>query len=54
MSKAGVPSVALSVPCRYIHAPAAFMSLKDFEGALSLLKAALRALPGRWKSQSES
>jgi endoglucanase len=53
ISKAGVPSVALSVPCRYIHAPAALMSLNDFDGALSLLKAALRALPGRWKSQSE-
>jgi len=50
MSKTGVPSVALSVPCRYIHAPAGLMSLNDFEGALALLKAALHALPAMWKS----
>jgi endoglucanase len=50
MSRSGVPSVALSVPCRYIHAPAGLMSLNDFDGALVLLKAALHALPAKWES----
>lgn len=48
LSKAGVPSVAVSVPCRYIHAPASMASLNDFDNAVALMKAALLALPEKW------
>jgi endoglucanase len=49
LSKAGVPSVAVSVPCRYIHAPVGMLSLNDFDHTVALMKAALHALPGTWK-----
>jgi len=49
LSRTGVPSVALSVPCRYIHSPAAVASLDDFDHALTLLRAALLALPETWQ-----
>ena len=49
LSRTGVPSVALSVPCRYIHSPAAVASLNDFDHALALLRAALLALPETWQ-----
>ena len=45
LSRAGVPAVALSVPCRYIHAPAALLSLNDFDHTVALLRAALAQLP---------
>lgn len=44
-SRAGVPGVALSVPCRYIHAPTAVIDLSDFWHTVALLKAALTRLP---------
>jgi putative aminopeptidase FrvX len=53
-SRTGVPTIALSVPCRYIHAPAAVMDLNDFWQALALLKTALARLPSVWeKGDSE-
>jgi putative aminopeptidase FrvX len=48
LSKAGVPAVTMSVPCRYIHAPVCMASLNDFDHAVALMKAALLALPDRW------
>jgi putative aminopeptidase FrvX len=50
LSKTGVPSVVVSVPCRYIHSPVALASLNDFEHAVALVKAALLALPGKWET----
>jgi putative aminopeptidase FrvX len=49
LSKTGVPSATVSVPCRYIHSPVALVSLNDFDHAVALMKAALMALPERWK-----
>ena len=49
LSKAGVPSVAVSVPSRYIHSPVSMASLNDFDHTVALMKAALEALPGAWK-----
>jgi len=49
-SRAGVPTVALSVPCRYIHSPAAVMDLEDFWHTVALLRAALARLPSVWQS----
>lgn len=48
LTRTGVPSVTVSIPCRYIHSPVAVMSLKDFDHAVSLMKAALVALPKKW------
>ena len=50
LTKAGVPSVAVAVPCRYIHAPVSLMSLNDFDSLVALIKATLRVLPEKWKS----
>ena len=48
LSRAGVPTVAVSVPSRYIHSPVSIASLNDFEITVALMKAALSALPGAW------
>ena len=52
LSKTGVPSVALSVPSRYIHGPVSLASLNDFDHAVDLMKAALLALPATWQDTS--
>src|SRR5690606_21976616 len=46
LTRAGVPSATVSVPCRYIHSPRAFMSLKDYENTRRLLTAFLAEVPG--------
>jgi putative aminopeptidase FrvX len=48
LSKAGIPSVAVSVPSRYIHSPVSMASLNDFDHTVALMKAAILALPGTW------
>ncbi len=42
--KAGVPSVAIAVPTRYIHSPVSLLSLKDLENEIILLTKALPKL----------
>ena len=37
LSREGVPSGALSIPCRYIHSPSEMIDLDDLENAVSLL-----------------
>lgn len=43
-SKEGVPSVTVSVPCRYIHSPAAILSLDDFDNTVRLVQESLPKL----------
>jgi putative aminopeptidase FrvX len=43
-TRGGVPSAGISVPCRYIHAPAAICSKSDLENTIRLVRAALLAL----------
>lgn len=43
-AREGVPTVVLSVPCRYIHSPSTVVKLCDVESQLNLTKALLRAL----------
>jgi len=44
LSREGVPSVTVAVPCRYIHSPASLLSLEDFENTVKLMKGALARL----------
>jgi endoglucanase len=37
LSRAGVPSGCISIPCRYIHAPSEMVDLNDVENAVKLL-----------------
>lgn len=45
LAREGVPSVAVSIPARYIHAPAAILDLADFWNTVKLMQATLRRLP---------
>ena len=40
----GVPTMILSVPCRYIHSPTALMNLDDYDSVLRLSRAILQRL----------
>jgi endoglucanase len=44
-ARAGVPSVVVSVPARYIHAPAALLDLADFWHTVQLMRAVLNRIP---------
>jgi endoglucanase len=44
----GVPSLAVSVPCRYIHAPAALLDPNDLVHTIALMRKALATLPDIW------
>jgi endoglucanase len=50
LAKAGIPAVAVAVPCRYIHAPASILSLNDYDNLLALMVAAIQTLPERWSA----
>lgn len=45
LARQGVPAVAVSIPARYIHAPAAILDLADFWNTVELMRAALSRLP---------
>ncbi len=44
LARTGVPTVPVSVPCRYIHSPVTILSKDDFEHTVRLMAAALRRL----------
>jgi len=43
-AQGGIPTMVLSVPCRYIHSPYALMNLQDYRHTLALAQAALRRI----------
>lgn len=45
LSRAGVPTLAISVPCRYIHSFVSVISEKDYAACLTLTDALLKELP---------
>jgi endoglucanase len=49
LSRTGVPSAAVAVPCRYIHAPAGMLSLNDLDNLILLMQEMLRMLPDAWE-----
>ena len=48
LSGAGVPAAVVSVACRYIHAPAAYLDLRDAQRTVDLVWHALEALRKEW------
>lgn len=42
---AGIPTGIVSVPCRYIHTPAAMLSLDDVDNTIRLMQAFLDSIP---------
>jgi len=44
LANAGVPSLVLSMPCRYIHSPAALLNIHDYNNMLKLVQAMLNHL----------
>jgi endoglucanase len=44
LAREGVPSVPVSVPCRYIHSPVAALDLRDYRNTVKLMDIALREL----------
>lgn len=44
LANAGIPSAVISMPCRYIHSPTAYLSKDDYAHTLKLIQAALNAL----------
>jgi len=42
LSRAGVPSGCISIPCRYVHAPSEMVDLNDVQNAVKLLVTLLR------------
>lgn len=49
ISRAGVPVVAISIPCRYIHSPVSVLSLADLGHAVALVKLFLRSIEGGFR-----
>jgi tetrahedral aminopeptidase len=45
-SRAGVPTMTVAVPARYIHSPAGIVDLNDLDATLALAREALPRLPG--------
>lgn len=41
LANGGIPSAVISVPCRYIHSPTAYLNKTDYAHTLQLLQAAL-------------
>jgi tetrahedral aminopeptidase len=44
LTREGIPTVAVSTPCRYIHAPVAALDPRDYRNVVRLMDAALRSL----------
>lgn len=47
MSRSGIVTASISVPCRYIHSPVSVMSKKDFDSCKDIVIAVLRDLGKR-------
>ncbi len=46
LSKEGVPTAVISLPCRYIHSPSCVADLRDFENMLPLARFMLNKIAG--------
>jgi putative aminopeptidase FrvX len=46
-SRGGVPTVVVSVPCRYIHSPSSVMDLEDYANTIRLIREFLKGCESR-------
>ena len=46
-TREGVPSIAVAIPCRYIHSPVGLLSLDDFNNTVQLMRESLSRLTRR-------
>ena len=53
LTRAGVPAITASIPCRYIHSPAAILNLNDLADTVRLVGAALRRIERRHLMRDE-
>jgi len=53
LSREGVPSLPMAVPCRYIHTPVSILDLEDFRNMIALMKATLRRLGDEFSWERE-
>ncbi|MFN8529223.1 MAG: M20/M25/M40 family metallo-hydrolase [Anaerolineae bacterium] len=44
IANGGIPTAVISMPCRYIHSPSAYLHKGDYENGLKLVKAVLNGL----------
>jgi endoglucanase len=44
MSNSGIPTAVISLPCRYIHSPSAYLHRDDYDNTLRLIKAVLHRI----------
>jgi putative aminopeptidase FrvX len=51
LSGVGVPSAVVSVPCRYIHAPAAYLDARDTQRTVDLVWHALHTIGKEWSER---
>jgi len=51
LSGVGVPSAVVSLPCRYIHAPAAYLDARDAQRTVDLVWHTLHALGKEWSER---
>jgi endoglucanase len=47
MANAGAPAAVISVPCRYIHSPSAYLNRDDYENTQKLVQTALNGLTAK-------
>ncbi|HHY28480.1 MAG TPA: M42 family metallopeptidase [Desulfitobacterium dehalogenans] len=45
LTREGIPTIAISIPCRYIHSTVSVLAEKDIENALGLVDGILKAIP---------
>ncbi len=46
LTRAGIPTALLSIPCRYLHSPAEMVDLKDVDALVRLINAVARKVSG--------
>jgi len=44
LANAGAPAAVISMPCRYIHSPSAYLNRDDYDNTLRLVQATLKSL----------
>ncbi|NPB02904.1 MAG: M42 family metallopeptidase [Thermotogae bacterium] len=49
ITRSGIPTALISVPCRYLHSPAEMVDVRDVEGAIKLIAAFARKIAEMYK-----